>query len=339
MIETCHTCQWYTCKHSAEIVNHPANSVFWEPPTSSHRMLNASKCYFLDSLISCKSNCTSILIKLLLEQLRICVRLIILCCWRECHKGIRDHEGILHNIRIMFTNSAHMCSWLSTSRKSKVHFQIVQILSSLGYVGIFLFLLSFLYQIVDRSHVEYINEVFNSSPLVQWVHYESMTLMIIPTVLNAFEQLLVHMLPHSPWQELRLLVAANVLASKLWDRYSGWGPECEFLRQTTSKYIDHGFLEPETRTCQYILCLCLYKKYVWTMWSIVLTDIRCFCTRQCTKQFWCLLVLITSNHHEFWAVGVCRLVTWWMVWMVMWPLDICHQSKANTTCINESEMG
>ena len=94
----------------------------WEPPTGSHRMLNASKCYFLDSLISCKSNYTSILIKLLLEQLRICVRLIILC-WRECHKGICDHT------KAFPTTSA----WLSTSRKSKAHFQIIQILSSLGF--------------------------------------------------------------------------------------------------------------------------------------------------------------------------------------------------------------
>lgn len=251
MIETCHTCQWYTCKHSAEIVNHPANSVFWEPPTGSHRMLNASKCYFLDSLISCKSNYTSILIKLLLEQLRICVRLIILCCWRECHKGICDHTKAFPTTSASCSQTVliciHMCSNAQHFTKVKSPFPNY---SNTLKLGIFPFLLPFLYQIIGRSHVEYINDVFNSSPLVQWVHYESMTLMIIPTVLNAFEQLLVHMLPHSPWQELRLLVAANVLASKLWDRYSGWGPECEFLRQTTSKYIDHGFLEPETRTYQ-----------------------------------------------------------------------------------------
>lgn len=35
MIETCHTCQWYTCKHSAEIVNHPANSVFGNHPQAA----------------------------------------------------------------------------------------------------------------------------------------------------------------------------------------------------------------------------------------------------------------------------------------------------------------
>ena len=170
---------------------------------------------------------------------------------RVSQRNLWPYEGIPHNIRIMFTNSAHMCSNAQHFTKVKSPFPNY---SNTLKLGIFLFLLPFLYQIVGGSHVEYINEVFNSSPLVQWVHYESMTLMIIPTVLNAFEQLLVHMLPHSPWQELRLLVAANVLASKLWDRYSGWGPECEFLRQTTSKYIDHGFLEPETRTYQYILC-------------------------------------------------------------------------------------
>lgn len=52
---------------------------------------------------------------------------------RVSQRNLWPYEGIPHNIRIMFTNSAHMCSWLSTSRKSKVHFQIVQILSSLGF--------------------------------------------------------------------------------------------------------------------------------------------------------------------------------------------------------------
>ena len=97
-------------------------------------MLNASKCYFLDSLISCKSNYTSILIKLLLEQLRICVRLIILCCWRECHKGICDHTKAFPTTSASCSQTVLICArTLSTSRKSKVHFQIIQILSSLGF--------------------------------------------------------------------------------------------------------------------------------------------------------------------------------------------------------------
>ena len=97
-------------------------------------MLNASKCYFLDSLISCKSNYTSISIKLLLEQLRICARLIILCCWRECHKGICDHTKAFPTTSASCSQTVLICArTLSTSRKSKVHFHIIQILSSLGF--------------------------------------------------------------------------------------------------------------------------------------------------------------------------------------------------------------
>lgn len=91
----------------------------WEPPTGSHRMLNASKCYFLDSLISCKSNYTSILIKLLLEQLRICVRLIILCCWRECHKGICDHTKAFPTTSASCSQTVLICAHGSALHESQ----------------------------------------------------------------------------------------------------------------------------------------------------------------------------------------------------------------------------
>ena len=158
-------------------------------------MLNASKSYFFDRLMSCKPNYLNFKQASLgaAPHMRACHH--PLHCWRVSQrKSSPQHPHHFHK----------QCSWLGTSRKSKVHLQIIQTLSSLGF--------SFSYFPSLTKSFVIVNELFNSS----WSN-ESMTF-IIPAVLNAFEQLLVHMLPHSPWQELRLLAAANVLASKLWSR-------------------------------------------------------------------------------------------------------------------------
>ena len=154
-------------------------------------MLNASKSYFFDRLTSCKPNYLNLNQASLgaAPHMRACHH--PLHCWRVSQrKSSPQHPHHFHK----------QCSWLSTSRKSKVHLQIIQKLSTLGF--------SFSYFPSLTKSLVIVNELF---------YFPSLPLMII-AVLNAFEQLLVHMLPHSPWQELRLLAAANVLASKLWSR-------------------------------------------------------------------------------------------------------------------------